>query len=232
MHAVVPPTGMRPVLPPGRDPAAALAAAHTELQRVLLSHLVEAGSSIIPIPVPVLLGQALSRFPEAIRAEAHAVLTPVNVERALHELTSLVGPHALHVDRGELLAVNVAALGEFQGRLLSATAARAPEALAAGDAANAAATAARKRANAAAAEGGVSGGICEVLDLVDKKSTKQQEKQEQAEALLELCARPLPLPTRRQLPPAPPRPAPPQPAPLGRRGSAPDDLCVGRTTSR
>ena len=108
--------------PPPRpiDPAMA-AAAHSALQRSILSLLADWGGTLpMPARPDVLLRAAIERYAELLQFEA--ALTPLNVERALFELQGHA-PYAVRVDRGDLVWLEPQALVEFRGRLMGGAAA-------------------------------------------------------------------------------------------------------------
>uniref|UniRef100_A0A7S4B4V4 Uncharacterized protein n=1 Tax=Chrysotila carterae TaxID=13221 RepID=A0A7S4B4V4_CHRCT len=183
---------------PAEHPTAGVA--HTELQRALLTFLVDCVAMLrLPIRCDTLLGMILERAPELRKFEG--VLSPLNVERALCELQALA-PHTVRVVGAELQGLEVTALAEFQARLLGGRPA-VPTA-AGGDGVGGAPCgstcapamppsdgekskpSARKRAATAVQDEE----LAEVMDLINTKTIKQQEKQEQADELLELLSKP------------------------------------------
>ena len=99
-------------------------AAHTAVQRKLLSALVEQGGTLaLPLRPDALLRRLIEQYAEV--AAVQAALSPGNIELALHELQGHA-PHAVRVDRGVLAATDPVALAEFQARLISVGGARAP----------------------------------------------------------------------------------------------------------
>jgi len=167
---------------PPLDPAVA-SAAHTELQRALLAFLVSAGTTLrVPMRPDILLHMTCERFPEVAKFEA--ALQPSNVAQALMELQALVGP-SVRVERGELISLDSAALGDFQTRLLGGrtpTTSGAPSATAV----DLEKKTSRKRSATAVQDEE----LAEVMELVSTKTIKQQEKQEQTDELLELLSKP------------------------------------------
>ena len=160
----------------GPPPNPAAVAAHTELQRVLLTMLATSGCVSPPVRIEALLLQALERFHDGVRAEAQQMLNPGNVERALLELQGHV-PGTLHLERGELVHANVDAIADFHCRLTGAP--RAPPLPVAGAPASAEgaggegerkAGSTRKRTATAAQDDE----LAEILDLVGQKSVREQ----------------------------------------------------------
>jgi hypothetical protein len=100
---------------PMARPAVSPQMAHMELQRTLLSFLVQRGGSLaLPVRVEPLLGLMLDRVPELRQWQAQ--LSGAGVERALAELQALV-PQAVHAERGELIRLDTPVLASFQDRL-------------------------------------------------------------------------------------------------------------------
>ena len=97
-------------------------AAHTELQRALLSFLVQRGGDLtLPLRVERILSLLLEKHPELRPFETQ--LSPAGVERALLELHGLA-PNALQIIRGELVTLDTPALDDFHDRLIRRPAAR------------------------------------------------------------------------------------------------------------
>jgi hypothetical protein len=169
--------GMPPV--PSADPNA-VKAAHTDLQRALLGLLADSGGLAMPISFDGLLRVMFERFSSLRSVEG--LLGPSNVEVALRELSNLVNPvhpGSVRFDGRELLSVDEAVLRDFQQRLMGRPAAP-PEAPA-------------EKKGRKLSTGGL--GVddeeeAEIMDLLGKKSIKQQEKQEQTDELLELLNKP------------------------------------------
>ena len=89
--------------------------AHQVVQRKLLSYLVDMGAGLqLPQRPDNLLRQIIDKYPEV--ADVQTALDPGNVERALHELQG-IAPHALRVERGELIGLNPPAIAEFQRQI-------------------------------------------------------------------------------------------------------------------
>jgi len=180
-----PPHGMHGG-PPMMDPAAANAA-HREFQRALLAFLVEHGASLrLPLRPDGLLHLVFERYPDLMKLEP--AVTPANADRALFELHQLI-PHAVRVDRSDLMGLEPAALQEFQSRLLGG---RPPVGTPPAPSAPALAPSEtdkkgpRKRTATAAQDDE----MAEVMELINTKTIKQQEKQEQTDELLELLSKP------------------------------------------
>lgn len=101
--------------PPMARSAASPQMAHMELQRTLLSFLVQRGGSLaLPVRAEELLGLMLDHYPEL--RQWHSQLSGAGVERALAELQALV-PHAVQAERGELARLDTPTLASFQDRL-------------------------------------------------------------------------------------------------------------------
>lgn len=152
----------------------AVKAAHTDLQRSLLSLLADQQGLNLPIGFDGLLRVMFDRFAHLRGAEG--LLGPHNVEMALHELSNLVNPMhqgSLRFDRGGLVFVDEAVLRDLQQRLMGSSAVP-PEA-------------AVEKKGRKLSTGGL--GVddddeAEMLqELLGKKSIKQQEKQEQTDEL-------------------------------------------------
>ena len=178
----------QPANPPRND-AATPASAHMELQRAVLTLLIQTAPMLqFPARPDMLLGTCCERFREV--AAARHQLGPGNVQRALLELQGLV-PYAIRVDpSGLLLWVEPSALFQFQQRLISSGPARPPQPSAAAGPSvglsgggggsgggsgggGGGGGGGKKRSAAEAAEDG----LAEALDLVGRKSFKQAEKQ-------------------------------------------------------
>ena len=179
------------------DPAIA-AAAHTELQRALVSLLVEAAPTLqYPARPDTLLRMCCDRFAEVGRHAA--VLDPGNVERALHELHGMCA-HAIRVEPGGLVTwLEPNLLYDFQQRLIRSGPAPAPHAAGrmgpggpAGPGGEAGGSGPGKGAGKKRSATAVHDELTEVLDLVDKKSIKQVEKQGQVDELLTRTLQPYP----------------------------------------
>jgi len=174
--------------------------AHTELQRALLSLLVECPGLPLPASPAHLLHLAIEHYPDL--SPFSDELSPSNVERALFEIGGHE-PNALHVKRGELINLNKQALAEFRARLMGTSSSRLPPLIGhslrsamnygggggggGGDGTPNAVHKSTKKRSATAVH---DDDLAEVLNLVDKKSIKQQEKQEEQDELLQLLAKP------------------------------------------
>ena len=169
-HMPYPPMGGMPPADPN-----AVKAAHTDLQRALLSLLADSHGLTLPIGFDVLLRVIFERF--AWLRAAEGLLGPGNIEMALRELAD-VNPGSVHFDARGLLRADEAALRGFQQRLMGGSSGAPP------------AAAAQEKPKPA---GGVVGGDDDeaaLAELLGKKSTKQQEKQAQTDELLDLINKP------------------------------------------
>ena len=225
--------------------------AHQVVQRKLLSYLVDMGAGLqLPQRPDNLLRQIIDKYPEV--ADVQTALDPGNVERALHELQG-IAPHALRVERGELIGLNPPAIAEFQRQIAGpgannngggppggppgggAAGGMGGGGSGGGSSAQGGGSGAQngQSGGGSAANGSVNGGgggggpsasetspsgpgsggggsagggapakkkrsattvvdddLAEVLDLVEKKSTKQHERQGEVDELLDLISKP------------------------------------------
>ena len=124
-HMPYPPHAPMGGMPPA-DPNA-VKAAHTDLQRALLSLLADSHGLTLPIGFDVLLRVIFERF--AWLRAAEGLLGPGNIEMALRELAD-VNPGSVHFDARGLLRADEAALRGFQQRLMGGSSGAPPAAAA------------------------------------------------------------------------------------------------------
>ena len=120
----------QPSEPPPADPNA-VNAAHTDLQRALLSLLADSHGLTLPIGFDVLLRAIFERF--AWLRAAEGLLGPSNVEMALRELAEAIDrehPGSVQFDARGLLHADEAALRGFQQRLMGGSSGAPPAAAA------------------------------------------------------------------------------------------------------
>ena len=173
---------------PGPIPPAAAQAAHEALQRALLSLLAGvSGALILPLSFDALLWKACEASPELSRLDAP--LNPLNVDRAFRELEGIM-QGVLRVQQGQLVALDVGRISDFRQKLTGGGGPpappgggpRPPGAPPPGAAAPESAELKRKRSATAVQDDE----LAEVLDLVERKSEKQVQKEKETDELLEL----------------------------------------------